>query len=141
MREEAAVEGRDGVRDAHELTTGGAHRMSPSQRRSQHTHRTPPPTHLTKTPTEMCELSVAHSTPDQRLLHVAFTPMTDGCDSTAKAGRQRAEVLEPAVAVGSQSGYQGVSALRYLAVDIVPISTRTKLHIHALRSSSSVPTV
>ena len=35
-----------GVRDARELTSRGAHHIPPPHRRSKHTHRTTPPTHL-----------------------------------------------------------------------------------------------
>ena len=51
---EAAMEGRNGVRDAHEPTTGDAHRIPSPDRRSQHTHRTPPPTHH-ENPVGICD--------------------------------------------------------------------------------------
>jgi len=51
---EAAMEGHDGVRDAHQLTTGGAHRITRLLAAAASTRITPRHPPVTKTPTEMC---------------------------------------------------------------------------------------
>ena len=80
---EAAMEGRDDVREVHEVTTGDAHRIMPPDRRSQHTHHTPPPTHHETLDDEFVRgvATLAYLV----LPHVASTP--DVGSSTAGLGR------------------------------------------------------